>query len=482
MTREPGKNRRTLLLYLLCLGVLMVVLDTTVVTVALPSVIVNLRLSNAAATWMVNAYMLTFGGSLLLGGRLGDVYGHRRLFLIGIVMFSLASLACGISEGQSTVLIARGVQGLGGAVIASVSLSLIVNLSSEPREQAKAMGVYGFVCAAGGALGELLGGFFTQALGWHWIFLINLPVGFAVYVFCSVLLPRDVPSSGAPRHFDVAGALVITTWSTLLVYSLVNGNLVGWTSPKTHIPLVIAGVLMLLFYRIERRAQEPLIPPQLFTVPNVGPANTLAVLWAAGAFAWFVESALYLQRVLGYDPFQVGIAFVPSDVIVGAFSAGLSSKIVGRFGIRGPLSVGLLLAATGLALFARAPLNGTFLIDVLPGMLLLGLGGGMASTPLLLAAMSQVSRNDSGIASGVVNTSFMMGGALGLALLASLAEARTINLEHSGSPTLAALNGGYHVAFLAGSLLTAAAAILGAFMLRPRRSCVCRPITDTVPE
>jgi EmrB/QacA subfamily drug resistance transporter len=449
-----------------CLGVLMIVLDTTIVTVALPSILADLRVSGTSLTWMLNAYMLTFGGFLLLGGRLGDLYGRRRLFLAGISVFTLASLACGLAHTLTGLLIARAGQGLGGAVVAAVSLSLIMNLFSRPAERARAMGIYGFVCAAGSGVGELLGGFLTKTLSWHWVFLVNLPIGIAVYAFCIVLLPRDAPSHG-PRQLDVAGAVAITTALTLVVYALVNGNEAGWTSAQTQGLLGVVALLLLLFLSIEIRVREPLMPLRLFRLRNFTTANVLGVLWAAATFAWFVISALYLQRVLGYDPFRVGFAFVPATMIMAAFSAGLSAKIVMRFGIRGPLWIGLLLAAAGLALFARAPLGGAFVVDVLPGMLLLGLGAGMASTPLLLAAMNDVNSKESGVASGIVNTSFMMGGALGLAVLASLADVRTGELQQSGIETVAALNGGYHVAFLVGALLIATAAVLGALVLRP---------------
>jgi EmrB/QacA subfamily drug resistance transporter len=443
----------------------MTVLDATIVTVALPSIAADLRLPGPSLTWMLNAYMLTFGGFLLLSGRIGDLYGQRRLLLVGISVFTLASLVCGFTHTQMVLLAARAVQGLGGAVVTAVSLSLIANLFSAPGERARAIGIYGFVCAAGGGVGEILGGFLTKVLSWHWIFLVNLPVGSVVYVFCCLLLPRD----GPPRDrckLDVVGAVVITAALTLAVYTLVNVNEVGWSSTQTHGLLSVVALLLLLFLNIESRVREPLIPMQLFRMRNFTTASVLGIFWAAGSYAWFVISALYLQRVLGYDPLRVGLAFLPSQAIMAAFSAGLSARMVMRFGVRRPLWVGLLLAAVGLVLFARAPLAGTFVVDVLPGMLLLGLGAGMASSPLLLAAMQGVSGKESGLASGVVNTSFMMGGALGLAVLASLADRRTSDLQQSNVEAVAALNGGYHFAFLVGALLTATAALLGALVLR----------------
>jgi EmrB/QacA subfamily drug resistance transporter len=459
-------RKRWLALYVLCLGVLMIVLDTTIVTVALPSIQADLGFSGTSLVWVLNAYLLTFGGFLLLGGRLGDLYGQRRLFLLGLIVFTLASLACGLSAAQAPLVIARAVQGVGGAVVTAVALSLIMNLFTDGAERAKAMGIYAFVCAAGGSIGEVLGGLLTNALSWHWIFLVNLPIGMAVYWLCVTLLPRDRPATG-PRRLDIAGAVTVTTGLMLAVYAIVDGNRAGWMSVQTTSLLGAAVVLLMVFLGIEAHVREPLMPLRLFRLRNVAAANVVSVLWAAGMFTWFVIAALYMQHVLGYDPLQVGLAFLPADLVMAVFSAGLSARVVVRFGIRRPLWIGLLLGAAGLALFARAPPAGTFIVDVLPGMMLLGLGAGMAFNPVLLAAMSDVDSSESGLASGVVNTSFMMGGALGLAALASLADARTAELQRSGSEALAAINGGYQLAFLLGAVLTAAAAVLAALLLRP---------------
>ena len=355
-------------------------------------------------------------------------------------------------------------QGLGGAVVSAVALSLIMNLFTEPAERAKAMGIYGFVCAGGGSIGVLLGGVLTSAFSWHWIFLVNLPIGVAVYALCLVLLPDGRGQANAGR-LDVAGAVTVTASLMLAVYAIVNGNEAGWTSAQTLGLLAAAAVLLALFLGIEARVRAPLMPLGLFRLRNVATANVVGVLWAAAMFAWFFISALYMQLVLGYSAMQVGLAFLPANLIMAAFSLGLSAKIVMRFGIRTPLAAGLLLAAVGLALFARAPVDGNFVVDVLPGMILLGLGAGIAFNPVLLAAMSDVAPSESGLASGVVNTSFMMGGALGLAVLASLAAARTQSLLASGADPLVALNGGYHVAFFVGAVFAATAALLGAALL-----------------
>ena len=465
MTDALDSRKRWLALMVLCLGVLMIVLDTTIVNVALPSIRTDLGFTETSLVWVVNAYMLTFGGFLLLGGRLGDLYGHRKLFLIGLVLFTLASLACGISNSQVLLVAARAVQGLGGAVVSAVSLSLIMNLFTEPAERAKAMGVYGFVCAGGGSIGVLLGGLLTSTLSWHWIFLVNLPIGVAVYALCVALLP-SARGHAHGEKLDVAGALTVTLSLMLAVYGVVNGNEAGWGSTQTAGLLGAAVVLLAVFIAIEARVQHPLMPLGLFRLRSVSVANVVGVLWAAAMFAWFFISALYMQLVLQYTPMQIGLAFLPANIIMAVFSLGLSAKIVMRFGIRKPLAAGLWLAAIGLALFARAPVNGSFVVDVLPGMMLLGLGAGMAFNPVLLAAMSEVSPSDSGLASGVVNTAFMMGGALGLAVLASAAAARTASMEAAGAQMPLALTGGYNLAFLVGAVFAAAAGLIGALLLR----------------
>src|SRR2546421_6454073 len=443
-------------LIVLCLGTLMIVLDTTIVNVALPSIRADLGFSETSLAWVVNAYLLTFGGFLLLGGRLGDLYGHRRLFLIGISLFTIASVGCGLATTQGLLVRARAVQGLGGAVASAVGLSLMMTLFTEPADRAKAMGVFGFVASGGGTIGVLLGGVLTDRLDWHWIFLVNLPIGVLVYALSLRLLPH-AQGSHARGRLDVAGAVTVTAALMLAVYAIVNANNAGWRSAQTLGLLGGAVALLAAFLAIEVRVRAPLMPLGLFRLRNVASANVVSVLWAAAMFAWFFLSALYLQLVLSYSSLQVGLAFLPANLIMGAFSLGLSARLVMRFGIRLPLAIGLLLAAVGLALFARAPVSGNFVTNVLPSMILLGLGAGMAFNPMLLAAMSDVAPSESGLASGVVNTAFMMGGALGLASLASLAAFRTNDLLASGNDQLVALNGGYHAAFFVGAFFAALA-------------------------
>ena len=463
--KKIDDKKRWTALAVLCIGVLMIVLDTTIVNVALPSIRADLGFTETSLVWVVNAYMLTFGGFLLLGGRLGDLYGHRKLFLLGLVLFTAASAACGLAQGQAMLIVARAVQGIGGAVVSAVSLSLIMNLFTAPADRAKAMGIYGFVCAGGGSVGVLLGGLLTSSFNWHWIFLVNLPIGVLVYLLSMGLLPKGRGQAHGEK-LDVGGAITVTAAMLLAVYAVVNGNQAGWGSTQTLGLLAAAVVLLGVFVAIESRVQHPLMPLKLFRSRNLAVSNVVGVLWAAGMFAWFFISALYLQLVLDYTPMQVGLAFLPSNIIMAIFSLGISAKMVMRFGLRKPLAAGLLMAAVGLALFARAPVDGSFWVDVLPGMLLLGLGAGIAFNPVLLAAMSDVSPADSGLASGIVNTSFMMGGSLGLAVLASLADARRDALLSMGASTPVALSGGYAIAFVVGACFAAAAGLIGAGLLR----------------
>jgi EmrB/QacA subfamily drug resistance transporter len=448
------ERKRWLAFYLLCAGEFMIVIDTTIVNVALPSIQADLAFTESSLVWVVNAYMVTYGGFLLLGGRLGDLYGNRRWFLIGTALFTIASLVCALANSQWLLVTARALQGLGGAAVSAIALSLIMNLFSETAERAKAMGIYGFICAGGGSVGVLAGGVLTSALGWHWVFLVNLPIGALVCALCFILLSPD-PAPAVKRQLDVAGAIMVTLASMLAIYGIVNA---------TYSLLAVAAVLLAAFLILESRVRDPLMPLRLFRVRSLVVTNLIGVLWAAAMFAWFFISALYMQLVLGYTPMQIGLAFLPPNLIMAAFSIGLSAKLVMRFGLKAPIAAGMLLAAAGLGLLAVAPNGGSFLVHVLPGMLLLGLGCGMALNPVMLAGMSDVDPGESGLASGVLNTSFMMGGALGLAALASLSEAR-----------------GYHAAFAAGAFFALAAAGLS-FLLDAKASQASEPVVESPGE
>ncbi|PVG84275.1 MFS transporter [Nocardioides gansuensis] len=458
---------RWLALYVLCLGDLMIVLDTNIVNVALPSIQGDLGFSQTALAWVVNAYMLTFGGFLLLSGRLGDLYGNKRVFLGGLVAFTVASVACGLAPTPELLVVGRAVQGLGGAAVSAVALALIMGLFSDPAERAKAMGVFGFVMSGGGAVGVLLGGVLTGLLNWHWIFLVNVPIGIAVWVLARRVLPTDeVLEERGP--LDVPGAGLVTLALMLAVYGVVGGNEVGWGSVRTLGILGAAVVLLAAFVWRESVVAHPLVPLRLFRLRNVSISQFVGVLWAGGMFAWFFLSALYLQQVLGYGALAVGLAYLPTSLVMALCSLKLSDRLVMRFGIRTPLTVGLGLAAASLALFSRAPVGGSFVVDVLPSMLLLGLGAGIAFNPVLLAAMGDVEPHEAGLASGVVNTSFMMGGALGLAVLVAVSSWRTTSLTGSGAAPLEALNGGFQLAFGIGALFALVAAVVGGALLRPQ--------------
>jgi EmrB/QacA subfamily drug resistance transporter len=457
---------RWLALYVLCLGDLMIVLDSSIVNVALPSIQSDLGFAPSTLAWVVNAYLLTFGGFLLLSGRLGDLLGNKRVFLGGVVSFTIASIACGVAPSAELLVVGRAIQGLGGAAVSAVALSLIMGLFSDPAERAKAMGFFGFVMSGGGAVGVLLGGVLTGLLSWHWIFLVNVPIGVGVWIAARRVLPADEAAVERGR-LDLLGAVLVTGALMLSVYGIVT------TTP----PLILASVVVLAgFVAWEARVPNPLVPLRLFALRNVSVSQVVGVLWAAAMFAWFFLAALYLQQVLGYSALQVGLAFVPTSVVMAFCSLRVSDRLVMRFGIRAPLVAGLSLAALSLGLFSRAPVDGSFLADVLPSMLLLGAGAGIAFNPVLLAAMGDVEPHESGLASGVVNTSFMMGGALGLAVLVSLSTWRTESLAADGAGPLEALNGGFQLAFAVGAGAALAAAVVGGTLLRPK------PMADLEPH
>jgi EmrB/QacA subfamily drug resistance transporter len=458
-------SRRWLALYVLCFGDLLIVLDTTIVNVALPSIQADLGFSEASLAWVVNAYLLTFGGFLLLGGRLSDLFGRRRLFLIGLVLFTVMSLACGVAGSQEFLVVARALQGFGGAIVSVVALSLIMTIFTDPAERAKAMGIFGFVLSGGGTAGVLLGGVLTDLFAWNWIFLVNLPIGIAVFLFSLSLLPDDTGDAD-DRRLDVTGAVTVTAAVMLATYAVINGNENGWTSGETLGLLAGAVALLAVFLTVEARVAQPLMPLGLFRHRNISVANVVGALMAASMFGWFFLIALYLQRVLGYSPLEVGLAFLPTTLVMGAESIALSDRLVMRFGIKPPLVVGLSFFTIGLLLFTQAPADGDFLVDVLPGMIIMGIGAGITFNPLLLAAMGDVEPSEAGLASGIVNTAFMMGGALGLAVLVSVADSRTDSLRSGGDGPLVALTGGYHAGFLVAAGFAAVGALLG-LLLRP---------------
>ncbi|HWM55732.1 MAG TPA: DHA2 family efflux MFS transporter permease subunit [Solirubrobacterales bacterium] len=467
MTTQPDHldRNRWMALYVLCAGVLMIVLDITIVNVALPSIQDDLGFSQSNLAWVVNAYLIPFGGLLLLAGRLGDLLGQRRVFLAGLAVFVSASLLCAVSQSQEMLIGARFIQGIGGALTSAVVLGMIVTMFPEPREQAKAIGVYGFVASAGGSIGLLLGGVLTEAINWHWIFFINLPVGIATALATRRLVP-DHEGLGLAEGADVPGALLITASLMLGTYTILEVSEVGWLATQTLVLGAISLALGTAFIARQTRIANPLMPLRLFRSRNVSGANALQALLVAGMFAMFFLGALYLQEILGYDALEVGLAFLPTTLVMGTLSLGFSEKLIMRFGPRRTLMPGLVMIAGGLLLFARTPVDGSFVTDVLPPLLLVGLGVGTSFPALMTVAMSGATPQDAGLASGVVNTSAQVGGAIGLAILATLATGRTDNLLAEGVANDAALNSGYHLAYLVGAGLVAIALVIAVTVLR----------------
>jgi EmrB/QacA subfamily drug resistance transporter len=467
MTEQMTDRNRWIALYVLCVGMLMIVLDATVVNVALPSIQDDLGFSQSSLAWVVNAYLIAFGGLLLLAGRFGDILGRKTVFLTGLGVFTVASLLCGVADSQGVLVAARFVQGVGGAMTSAVILGMIVTMFPEPREQAKAIGVYGFVASAGGSVGLLAGGILTQSINWHWIFFVNIPIGIATAVLAVRLLDGE-KGIGFGGGADIPGAVLITSSLMLGVYTIVKPAAdYGWGSGRTLAFGAASVALLVAFLVREATARNPLIPLRIFRSRNVTGANAIQALAVAGMFGMFFLGALYLQRVLHYDALEIGLAFLPATLVMGVLSLRYSERLIMRFGPRRTLLPGLVLIGLGLAAFARAPVDGSYARDVLPVMIVLGFGIGVAFPSLMTLAMSGATHDDAGLASGLVNTAVQVGGALGLAVLATLSATRTGDLRGSGESVAAALTGGYHLAFLIGAGLVFAAVVVAVTVLQP---------------
>ncbi len=467
MTQEMTDRNRWIALYVLCAGVLMIVLDVTVVNVALPSIQTDLGFSGSSLAWVVNAYLIAFGGLLLLAGRFGDILGRKSIFMAGLALFTVASLLCGIAQSQELLVVARFVQGIGGAMTSAVVLGMIVTMFPEPREQAKAIGVYGFVASAGGSSGLLAGGVLTQSINWHWIFFINIPIAIVTAVLAHRLIDRD-EGIGFGDGADVPGALLITSSLMLGVYTIVKPAADhGWTSGQALAFGAVSLALLVAFVVREATARNPLVPLRIFRSRNVTGANVLQALLVAGMFGMFFLGALYLERVLGYDALEIGFAFLPATIVMGVLSLRYSERLIMRFGARRTLIPGMVLVALGLALFTQAPVHGSYVQHVLPVMILLGFGIGVSFPALMTLAMSGATQEDAGLASGLVNTTAQVGGALGLAVLATLSTTRSNDLIHAGKATSSALVSGYHLAFVVGVGLVVAAIVVALTVLEP---------------
>lgn len=443
----------------------MIILDTSIVGIALPSIQRGLGFSQPGLAWVVNAYVIAFGGLLLLSGRLGDLTGRKRVFVAGLLVFTAASLLCGLSVSQGMLVVARFAQGIGGAMAAAVVLGISITIFPEPHEQAKALGIVGFVTAAGGTAGGVAGGLLIDAASWHWIFFVNVPVGIAAAVLAARLVPAD-RGPGLGAGVDAVGAVLATAGLMLFVYTIVEVPGDGWGSAHM-LGLGAAAVVLLAAFAVrEVMAQEPLLPLRIFRSRNLSGANLCQVLMVAPMFGFSFLSVLYLQRVLGYSPAAAGLAGLPMAALLAAVSLGLSARLVTRLGLRTVLLTGLALIAAGLALFARVPVHAHYVTDVLPVMLLIGGGAGLAMPALMGFAMSSATPGDAGLISGLFATGAQVGGALGLAALAALATARTDVLFAGGQATAPALAGGYHLAFGVCAAI-ASAAFLAAAVLRP---------------
>ncbi|MBA2533541.1 MAG: DHA2 family efflux MFS transporter permease subunit [Rubrobacter sp.] len=472
-------RKRWISLYVLCVGMLMIVLDATVVNVALPAIQDDLGFTQAGLAWVVNAYLISFGGLLLLAGRLGDLISRRGMFLTGLAVFTLASLLCGLSQSQVLLVAARFVQGAGGAMTSAVILGMIVTMFPRPREQAKAIGVFAFVASAGGAVGLLVGGMLTQSISWHWIFFVNVPVGIVTAVLAGRLIEAD-RGIGFGDGADVPGAFLITASLMLSVYTIVNPAAeYGWSSGRTLILGALSLVLLAAFIVREATARSPLIPLRIFRSRNVTGSNLIQVLSVAGMFGMFFLGALYLQRILGYDALQTGLAFMPVTILMGTLSVRYTDRLVMRFGARTMVLAGLALFAAGLALFTRAPVDGDYVVHILPVMALLGIGAGLCFPALMTLAMSGATPGDAGLASGLINTTAQVGGALGLAVLATLSASRSSILIGDGETNVAALTSGYHLAFGIGAALVVVAIAIALTVLEPERNA--EPEADMDP-
>jgi EmrB/QacA subfamily drug resistance transporter len=462
---STSDRSRWVALVILCVGMLMIVLDATIVNVALPKIQSDLGFSQSSLAWVINAYLITFGGLLLLAGRLGDLLGRRDVFLSGLVLFTGASLACGLADSQTVLVAARFVQGVGGALTSAVILGMIVTMFPEPGEQARAIGVYSFVASAGGSIGLLAGGAITEAINWHWIFIVNLPIALVTGTLAVRYLSRD-RGLGISQGADLPGAGLIVAALMMGVYAIVEASNYGWGSAHTLGFGAGAVALMIAFVAREARAANPLVPLRIFRSRNLSGANVVQGLMVAGMYGMFFLGALYLQKVLGFDSLEVGLGFIPVTAIIGALSLGFSAKLNMRFGAKATLVPGLVFVAAGLVLFSRISVDGSYWSEVLPAMVLVGIGAGLSFPSVMTLAMTGVRPEEAGLASGLVNTTLQVGGALGLAVLATLSTSRTTNLVNSGEGSHAALTSGYQLAFVIGAGLLVAAVAVAVVVIR----------------
>lgn len=456
---------RWLALAVLCVGAFMIVLDSSVVTVALPAIQDDLGFATADLAWVVNSYLITFGGLLLLFGRLGDLAGRKNVFVAGLAFFTLASLLCGLAGSPALLIGARFVQGVGGAAASAVVLGMVVTMFPEPAEQAKAIGVYSFVQAGGASIGVIAGGALTTGVGWPWVFFVNVPIGVVTLLLAVPVVARDA-GAGLREGADIIGAVLVTAGVSLLVYTIVLAAEIGWGTPRTLGFGALSVVLLTGFALRQLKARQPLLRLGIFRSRLLTGANIVMLLLVAGLFAFQFLGALYMQRVLGYSAVQTSLAFLPGPVLIAVMSLGVSPRVIPKFGPRNVLAAGLVLVAAGLLLLARAPVDGTYAVDLLPVMLLMGVGSGLMMPAAIGLAMSGAQPRDAGLASGLVNTTQQVGGAIGLATLATLAAARSERLIASGEAEKAALTTGYHFSFVVSAALLLAGVVVTLTVLR----------------
>jgi EmrB/QacA subfamily drug resistance transporter len=463
--QAASERRRWIALAVLCLGQLMMVLDATIVNVALPSIQRELHFSQSNLTWVINGYLITFGGLLLLAGRMGDLVGRKKVFLAGLVVFTLSSIVCGVAGSQAMLIGARLVQGVGGAIASSVILAIIVTEFPEKAEQAKAMGMYAFVSAGGGSIGLLAGGALTQSLSWHWIFFVNVPIGVLAFVLGSILIVEN-RGLGLAGGVDVAGSALITLATMLGAFAIVKSSEYGLLSART---LGVGGASLALlagFLVLEGRLENPIMPLRILRLRTLMGSSLVRGLLVTGMFSAFFLGALYLERVLGYNAIDTGLAFMPLTFAIAVMSMGVSARLVERFGALATLAAGLAGIIAGLLLLANAGVHASYFPGLFFAFLVLGLGAGASFLPLLTMGMADAPRRDAGLASGIINVSVQLFGAIGLATLGTIATDHTKALTHSGHPLVSALTGGYHLAYVVGAVLVAGGILAGFLILR----------------
>jgi EmrB/QacA subfamily drug resistance transporter len=465
--RTAGVNANAVLA-IVAVAQFMVILDASIVNVALPTIKRDVGFSEQSLSWILNAYTLTFGGFLLLGGRAADRLGRRRLFMAGIALFAGASLVCGVSQSEGMLLVARGFQGLGGAMVSPAALSIILTTFAEGPERNRALAVWGAIAGAGGAVGLLLGGLLVQVLSWRWVFFVNVPIGVAVLALAPRIVPESRSESAAKSGYDVEGAVAITLGTMALVFTLIKANSWGWTSGRTIAGFIVSAVLIVAFIVIERRHTDPLVPLRIFSNRNLAAADATLLLVVAALFGMFFFLTLYFQQVLGYSALRTGIAYLPLSLsLIGA--SGIASRFVDRFTPKPILVAGLLISTGGFVLLTSVSGHGDYASHVLPAMIILGVGMGMSFVPVTIAGTSGVAPEDSGLASGLLNTTQQVGGSLGLAILSSIATSRTTTALHTGLALPAALTHGFKGAFIVGAGLCAMGAIFAIALLPGRR-------------